>query len=151
MKRLAHPRGGFFYVLACNSADSESHKPVLQHAMFYRLYHRSRFACCKTYARHVSLRVSLAGLRDKDRRSITEGCLLVMQAASSRPGNPPGSYLSQPSQRVSRDVLEGVGKQGRQRVRNGYPTPYWYGYVGGLGGFKLGRLSGWLMGKTCGL
>jgi hypothetical protein len=38
---VAHPRGGFSYVPACNSADSESREPVLQHAMYYRLYHRS--------------------------------------------------------------------------------------------------------------
>ena len=41
---MAHPRGGFSYVLAYNSADSESREPVLQHAMYYRLYHRSWFA-----------------------------------------------------------------------------------------------------------
>ena len=74
LKKLATPRGGFSYVLAYNSADSESREPVLQHAMYYRLYHRSWFAGRKTYARHVPLRVAPAGLRDKDRRSITEGC-----------------------------------------------------------------------------
>ena len=62
---MARSGSGLSYVLAFNSADSESREPVLQHAMYYRLYHRSRFAGCKTYARHVSLRVSLAGLRDK--------------------------------------------------------------------------------------
>ena len=66
---MAHPRGGFSYVLAYNSADSESREPVLQHAMYYRLYHRSWFAGRKTYARqyaqHVPLRVAPAGLRDK--------------------------------------------------------------------------------------
>ena len=69
LKRLAHPRGGFSYVLAYNSADSESREPVLQHAMYYRLYHRSWFAGRKTYARQYALRVTRrgvpAGLRDK--------------------------------------------------------------------------------------
>ena len=58
---LAHPRGGLSYVLAYNSADSESREPVLQHAMYYRLYHRSWFAGCKTYSRHVPLRDAPAG------------------------------------------------------------------------------------------
>ena len=58
---MAHPRGGLSYVLAYNSADSESREPVLQHAMYYRLYHRSWFAGRKTYARHVPLRVAPAG------------------------------------------------------------------------------------------
>ena len=40
-------------MLACNSAEFESREPVLQHAMYYRLYHRSWFAGRKTYARHV--------------------------------------------------------------------------------------------------
>ena len=66
---VAHPRGGFSYVLAYNSADSGSREPVLQHAMYYRLYHRSWFAGCKTYARQYALsvprRVAPAGLRDK--------------------------------------------------------------------------------------
>ena len=62
---LVHPRGGLSYVLACNSADSGSRQPVLQHAMYYRLYHRSWFAGYKTYVRHVPLRVAPAGLRDK--------------------------------------------------------------------------------------
>ena len=61
-------------MLAYNSADSESREPVLQHAMYYRLYHRSWFAGRKTYARHVPRRGAPAGLRDKDRRLITEGC-----------------------------------------------------------------------------
>ena len=36
---MAHPRGGFSYVLACNSADSESREPVLQPVMYPRMYH----------------------------------------------------------------------------------------------------------------
>ena len=71
---VAHPRGGFSYVFAYNSGDSESCEPVLQHEMYYRLYHRSWFAGRKTYARHVPRRGAPAGLRDRDRRSITEGC-----------------------------------------------------------------------------
>ena len=62
---LVQTGSGLSYVLAYNSADSGSREPVLQHAMYYRLYHRSRSAGCKTYARHVSLRVVPAGLRDK--------------------------------------------------------------------------------------
>ena len=58
---MARSGSGLSYVLAYNSADSESREPVLQHAMYYRLYHRSWFAGCKTYAR----RVAPAGLRDK--------------------------------------------------------------------------------------
>ena len=69
---VAHPRGGFSYVLAYNSADSESREPVLQHAMYYRLYHRSWFAGRKTYARHVSRWVTPASLRDKDRECHTD-------------------------------------------------------------------------------
>ena len=92
---MAHPRGGFSYVLAYNSADSESREPVLQHAMYYRLYHRSWFAGRKTYARHVPRRGAPAGTRDRNRRSITEGWLLAIQAAWNRPGNPSGCQLSQ--------------------------------------------------------
>ena len=69
---VALPRGGLSYVLACNSADSESREPVLQHAMYYRLYHRSWFAGRKTYARHVSRWVTPASLRDKDRECHTD-------------------------------------------------------------------------------
>ena len=62
---VARSGSGLSYVLACNSADSESREPVLQHAMYYRLYHRSWFAGRKTYARqyarHVPLRVAPAG------------------------------------------------------------------------------------------
>ena len=65
MRGMAHPRGGLSYVFACNSADSESREPVLQHAMYYRLYHRSWFAGRKTYARHVLWRGAPAGTRDK--------------------------------------------------------------------------------------
>ena len=81
------------------------------------------------YARHVPRRGAPAGTRDRDRRSITEGRLLVIQAAWSRPGNLLGSHLSQASQRVSRGVLEGDAKPGWQRVRMGHPTPYRYGYA----------------------
>ena len=52
-------------MLAYYSAESETRKPVLQHAMYYRLYHRSRFSGRKTYARHMPRRVIPAGLRDK--------------------------------------------------------------------------------------
>ena len=66
---MARSGSGLSYVLAYNSADSESREPVLQHAMYYRLYHRSWFAGRKTYsrqyARHVPRRVAPAGLRDK--------------------------------------------------------------------------------------
>ena len=120
---MARSGSGLSYVLACNSADSESREPVLQHAMYYRLYHRSWFAGRKTYPRHVSLRVAPAGLRDKARRSITEGCLPAIQAALSRPGNLSASHLSQASLRVSRSILEGDGKQGRQRVARATPPP----------------------------
>ena len=58
---LVQTGSGLSYVLAYNSADSGSREPVLQHAMYYRLYHRSWFAGRKTYARHVSLRVVPAG------------------------------------------------------------------------------------------
>ena len=85
-------------MLAYNSADSESREPVLQHAMYCRLYHRSRFAGRKKYARHMPLWVAPAGLRDRDRRSITEGYLPAIQAAWSCPGNLSGSHLSQASQ-----------------------------------------------------
>ena len=73
-RRMARSGSGLSYVLTYNSADSESSEPVLQHAMYYRLYHHSWFAGCKTYARHVPLRVAPAGLRDKDRRPLPEGC-----------------------------------------------------------------------------
>ena len=50
---MARSGSGLSCVLAYNSADSESCEPVLQPAMYYRLYHRSWFAGRKTYARHV--------------------------------------------------------------------------------------------------
>jgi hypothetical protein len=62
---MARSGSGLSYVLAYNSADSGSREPVLQHAMYYRLYHRSCFAGRKTYARHVPRRVAPVGLRDK--------------------------------------------------------------------------------------
>ena len=65
MRGMAHPRGGFSYVLAYNSADSESREPVLQHAMYYRLYHRSWFAGRKTYAPSCAPAGYPSGLRDK--------------------------------------------------------------------------------------
>ena len=82
MREVARSGSGFSYVLAYNSADSESREPVLQHAMYYRLYHRSWFAGRKTYARQcarqyalrVTRRVAPAGLRDRDCRSTPEGC-----------------------------------------------------------------------------
>ena len=130
MRRVAHPRGGLSCVLAYNSADSESSEPVLQHAMYYRLYHRSWFAGRKTYprhyARHVSLRVTPAGLRDRDCRSTTEGCFPAIQRSLSRPGNLSRSHLSQARQRVSRGVVRGCGKQRAAAGTHGPPggTPY---------------------------
>jgi len=41
---VARSGSGLSYVLAYNSVDSESREPVLQHVMYYRLYHRSWFA-----------------------------------------------------------------------------------------------------------
>ena len=85
---MAHPRGGFSYVLAYNSADSESREPVLQHAMYYRLYHRSQFAGHKTYARqyarHVPLRVAPAGCAARlsvDHRGVFPGDLRVTESS----------------------------------------------------------------------
>ena len=66
---VARSGSGLSCVLAYNSADSESREPVLQHAMYYRLYHRSWFAGRKIYARQYPLRVtrqgSPAGTRNK--------------------------------------------------------------------------------------
>ena len=73
---VAHPRGGFSYVFAYNSGDSESCEPVLQHAMYYRLYHRSWFAGRKTYARHVPRRGAPAGCATRpsiDHRGVFPG------------------------------------------------------------------------------
>ena len=39
INEMAHPRGGFSYVLACNSTESESREPVLQPVMYPRMYH----------------------------------------------------------------------------------------------------------------
>ena len=124
---VARSGSGLSYVLAYNSVDSESREPVLQHAMYYRLYHRSWFAGRKTHARHMSLRVAPVGLRDKDCRSITEGCFPAIQAARSHPGNPSGSHLSQQQRCLSRGGIAGHAKQDWQRVRMGHPG--WGGYL----------------------
>ena len=76
---VAHPRGGFSYVLAYNSADSETREPVLQHAMYYRLYHRSRFEGRKTYARRAPQRVCAKRL-SVDRRGVFPGDLRVTES-----------------------------------------------------------------------
>ena len=73
VQEMARSGSGLSYVLAYNSAESESREPVLQNAMYYRLYHRSWFAGRKTYARHVRRRVAPAGAL-QERRSLTEGC-----------------------------------------------------------------------------
>ena len=144
---MARSGSGLSYVLACNSADSESREPVLQHAMYYRLYHRSWFAGCKTYARHMARRGAPASLRDRDRRSAPEGCFPTIQAAWSRPGNLSGSWVSQASQRVSRGVVEGRGKHGLAAGTHGPPHPppvrlcrwegdfLWWSYRGGKWGW----------------
>ena len=51
-----------------------------------------------------------SGFARQTLRSITEGWLLVIQAAWSRPGSPSASHLSQASQCVTRGVIEGRGK-----------------------------------------
>ena len=43
LERFTHQRNDFSYLLAYNSAVSESREPVLQYAMYYRLYHHSWF------------------------------------------------------------------------------------------------------------
>jgi hypothetical protein len=65
LEKMARSGSGLSCMLAYNSADPESREPVLQHAMYYRLYYRSWFAGRKTYARHVPRRGATAGLRDK--------------------------------------------------------------------------------------
>ena len=149
---MAHPRGGFSYVLACNSADSGSREPVLQHAMYYRLYHRSRFAGRKTYARqyarHVPLRVAPAGCAARpsvDHRGAFPGDPTVTESPRQPVGQPPES-----GEPVS---LTGRCRGSRETgLEGGYawatPPPTGTGMSVG-GGFSVVRLSGWVMGQRC--
>ena len=85
---MAHPSGGLSYVLACNSAKSESREPVLQHAIYYRLYNRSCFAGRQTCVRHVPQCVAR-----QDCWCAPDGFFSAFYESLSRPGNLSGSHL----------------------------------------------------------
>jgi len=95
---VARSGSGLSSVFACNSADSGSREPVLQHAMYYRLYHRSCFAYSGALSFGVSPASYPSGFARQDRRSAPEGCFPANQRSLSHPGNPSGSHLSQASQ-----------------------------------------------------
>ena len=81
MRRMAHPRGEIATALTCVLAGFCQLMLIAARRLYDQLYDRRWIVGRKTYARHVPLRVAPAGLRDKDRRSITEGRLLAIQAA----------------------------------------------------------------------
>ena len=147
LKRLAHPRGGFSYVLACNSADSGSREPVLQHAMYYRLYHRSWFADHKTYARQVPRWVAPAGCAARlsvDHRGVFPGDLRVTESPRQPVGQPPesGEPVSLTGRpRGSREIGVGSG------YASATPPPTGTGRQGRQG-LSSEDLSGWVMGGS---
>ena len=98
LKKFVHQTSGLSYVLAYNSANSEAREPVLQHAAYYRLYHRSCFAGRKTHTWHVPLRVAPVGLRYKPVGPSQRGVPGDLRVTGSPPGNPLGSRLRQASQ-----------------------------------------------------
>ena len=74
MRGVAHPRGEIATALTCVLQGFCQLILIAARRLYDQLYDRRWFAGCKTYARHVPLRVAPAGLRDRDRQSITEGC-----------------------------------------------------------------------------
>ena len=109
--KMAHPRGGLSFVLAYNPVDSEPREPVLQNAMYYRLYHRSWFAGCKTYARHVPRRGAPAGCATRSTvrpRGVFLGDLRI-EMAFEQPSSTPAEIALGGTRNVEMGVIW-VGK-----------------------------------------